>query len=184
MTEMLEQAGRPLRALVLSGGGGRGAFECGVIERLTELGWQPDVLVGTSIGSLNAAVWALEGTPGLVRMWENLRNRDMHRFWRLRPWHSLLDRSAWKRTLARYAPEERLREVTTPLYIVATDRSTGHPVVFTNAVDLDGSKPLYRQVPAITHEHLLASSAIPYIYPPVRIEWAEHWDGALNLPHD
>lgn len=180
MNTMTNDSGfHPGRALVLSGGGGRGAFECGVIERLTELGWAPDVLVGTSIGSMNAAVWALDGTPGLVEMWENLRTRDMHRFFRLRPWRSLLDRQAWKRTLERYAPEDRLGEVATPLYIVATDIGTGHPVVFTNAVDLDGDKPLYRRVEAITHEHLLASSAIPYIYPRTPVAGAEHWDGAV-----
>jgi predicted acylesterase/phospholipase RssA len=149
------------------------------MEKLAELSWQPEVLVGTSIGSMNAAVWAIHGTPGVVQMWENLRTRDMHRFWRLRPWHSLFDRKAWKRTLEKYAPEDRLREVSTPLYIVATDIDTGHPVVFTNAVDLDGSKPLYRKVDAITHDHLLASSAIPYVYTKTQIGPSQFWDGAV-----
>lgn len=169
----------PARALVLSGGGGRGAFQCGVIEKLTELGWQPDLLVGTSIGSMNAAVWALDGTPGVSRMWDELRTRDMHRFLRLRPWQSLFDRQPWKRTLERYAPEDRLRQATTPLYIVATDITTGHPTIYTNHVDLDGSKPLYQKVDAITHDHLLASSAIPYLYSQTRVERSDYWDGAV-----
>ena len=170
---------RPQRALVLSGGGGRGAFQCGVLEKLSEVGWEPDVLVGTSIGSMNAAVWALDGTPGVVRMWESIRTRDMHRFLRLRPWRSLFDRRAWKKTLEIYAPEKRLQEIRTALYIVATDIDTGHPAVFTNAVDLDGSKPLYQKVVAINHQHLLASSAIPYVYATTRVEDARYWDGAV-----
>ncbi|MBN1483653.1 MAG: patatin-like phospholipase family protein [Chloroflexia bacterium] len=169
----------PQRALVLSGGGGRGAFQCGVLEKLGEVGWEPDVLVGTSIGSMNAAVWALDGTPGVVRMWENIRTRDMHRFWRLRPWRSLFDRRAWKKTLETYAPEERLREIDTALYIVATDIDTGHPVIFTNAVDLNGNKPLYRRVEAINHRHLLASSSIPYVYAKTRVGDSDYWDGAV-----
>ena len=170
---------KPVRALVLSGGGGRGAFQCGVLEQLTELGWQPDVLVGTSIGSLNAAVWAISGTPGVSRMWDEIRTRNMHRFFRLQPWNSLLDRGPWKRTLEKYAPEDRLRQVTTPLYIVATDITTGHPAVYTNYRDLDNQKPLYQQVDAITHAHLLASSAIPYVYPHTQVDRFDHWDGAV-----
>jgi len=170
---------KPLRALVLSGGGGRGAFQCGVIERLSEYGWTPDILVGTSIGSMNASVWALDGTPGVKKMWDELRTRDMHRFVRWRPWKSLFDRAAWKRTLERYAPEHRLRQVTTPLYIAATDITTGHPVIYTNHLDLDSDKPLYQKVDAITHDHLLASSAIPYVYPQTPIDRADHWDGAV-----
>ena len=46
------------RALILSGGGGRGAYHCGVIEYLELIGWKPDILVGTSIGAINAAALA------------------------------------------------------------------------------------------------------------------------------
>ncbi|HLF24829.1 MAG TPA: patatin-like phospholipase family protein [Anaerolineae bacterium] len=179
MNTPLDSNSRPSRALVLSGGGGRGAFQCGVLEKLTELGWRPDILVGTSIGSMNAAVWALDGTPGVSRMWDELRTRDMHRFLRRPPWRSLFDRDPWKRTLEKYAPEDRLRQVTTPLYIVATDITTGHPTVYTNSRDLDAAKPLYQTVEAITHAHLLASSAIPYVYPQTPVARSDHWDGAV-----
>ena len=52
------------KALVLSGGGGRGAYHDGEIEALVERGWMqdgdgPDIIAGTSIGAINAAalVW-------------------------------------------------------------------------------------------------------------------------------
>lgn len=196
-------------ALVLSGGGGRGAFECGAIERLTELAgqssskWPPDILVGTSIGATNAAVWAVGGTDRVHDMWNSIRPRDMHCFWRLWPWHSILDRAAWKKTLERYAPESELAKVRKKLYIVATDTNTGRTIIFTNDENVDERSLLpqykylrYQRVPAITHDHLLASSAIPYVYPKVelpvkvqvkvngsyRIETQKHkfWDGAVT----
>lgn len=177
------------RALVLSGGGGRGAFECGVFEGLSEAGWKPDLLIGTSIGAMNSAVWAISGTKGLSEMWDQLRTRDMHRF-RWLPWkwkESFFDRAPWKRTLERFAPEAELAKVTTPLYIVTTNVDTGHPAIYTNHIDLDGEKTLYHKVDAITHRHLLASSSIPYVYKRTPVAHGAHhhersdahWDGAL-----
>jgi NTE family protein len=195
-------------ALVLSSGGGRGAFECGAIEGLTEKygpGWSPDILVGTSIGAMNAAVWAVgeiegDGAGRVGKMWDEIRTRDMHRFWRVRPWNSILDRTAWEETLERYAPEDLLAKTNKRLYIVATDIQTGRPVIFTNERD---SRKIhferyehitYQQVCAIKHKHLLASSAIPYVYPWVNVslkvkaspesdctECQDHrlWDGVL-----
>jgi NTE family protein len=196
-------------ALVLSGGGGRGAFECGAIERLTELAgpssskWPPDILVGTSIGATNAAVWAVGGTDRVHDMWTSIRPRDMHCLLCPRPWHSILDRAAWKKTLERYAPERDLAKVTKKLYIVATDTNTGRTIIFTNDPDLDDRSLLpqykylrYQKVDPIKHDHLLASSAIPYVYPKVElpvdvqvkvnglysIETQKHkfWDGAVT----
>jgi hypothetical protein len=43
------------QALVLSGGGGRGAYHIGVLRFLEEHEWHPDIIVGTSIGAVNGA---------------------------------------------------------------------------------------------------------------------------------
>lgn len=48
-------------AFVLSGGGARGALQVGAIRALLEAGYQPDVLVGTSIGAANSSLLALRG---------------------------------------------------------------------------------------------------------------------------
>ena len=191
-TQTNSTAPQPKRALVLSGGGGRGAFECGVIEKLAEAGWLPKgpdddtidpreiALVGTSIGSMNAALFAMRGASGVIHLWENISTKDMNRFLRLRPWRSVLDRSAWEQTLKDYLPEDELAQVSTPLYIVATNIKTAHPRVYTNSEYYDHNKTdLYKKVPAITHKHLLASSSIPYLYPPTEIENTPHWDGAV-----
>ena len=169
----------PKRALVLSGGGGRGAFQVGVIEQLESIGWKPDIIIGTSIGSMNAAVYAVGGLPRLQFMWESIRTRDMQRLLRRPPWRSLYDRTPWKRTLEKYVPENELAQVKQPLYMVATDITTGHPTVYTNGEKPQRNKGLYQKVPALNHAHLLASSSIPYLYESIPVEGNQHWDGAV-----
>ena len=46
------------RVLILFGGGGRGAPPDGVLEHTETAGWKPDIVVGTSIGAINAAAIA------------------------------------------------------------------------------------------------------------------------------
>ncbi len=45
------------RVLVLSGGGGRGAYQVGVCQVLAKMNWKPDMVVGNSIGSTNGAIF-------------------------------------------------------------------------------------------------------------------------------
>jgi NTE family protein len=175
---MTEQT-TPNRALVLSGGGGRGAFQVGVFEYLESIGWKPDIIAGTSIGSMNAAAYAVGGVTNLQKMWESIRTGDMHRFFRWKPWNSVFDRAPWKHTLEKYVPEDQLAHIKMPLYMVATDITTGHPTVYTNGEKPTQNKGLYQKVPALTHAHLLASSSIPYVYAPIGIEDNKHWDGAV-----
>lgn len=67
-----------LRGLVLSGGGGRGAFHAGVYRYLSEQGWEPDVVVGTSIGAVNgAAITQGISAEELVTIWRSLEEHDI-----------------------------------------------------------------------------------------------------------
>ncbi|MFP4322548.1 MAG: patatin-like phospholipase family protein, partial [Anaerolineales bacterium] len=78
-----------IRTLVLSGGGGRGAFHAGVYRYLCQAdkpsvdaahqgAWTPQVVVGTSIGAVNGAAIAQGASPAdLERFWLSLRERDM-----------------------------------------------------------------------------------------------------------
>jgi predicted acylesterase/phospholipase RssA len=61
----LVAAWRPPRpAVVLSGGANLGAFQVGVIDVLARAGIEPDLLVGTSVGVVNAGFWAFPGFEG------------------------------------------------------------------------------------------------------------------------
>ncbi len=67
-----------IRALVLSGGGGRGAFHAGVYKYLSEQGWEPDVVVGTSIGAVNgAAITQGISAAELEAIWLSLEEKDI-----------------------------------------------------------------------------------------------------------
>jgi NTE family protein len=73
------------KALVLSGGGGRGAYHIGVIEELVRQGWMedgrgPDIIAGTSIGAINAAALASGRTIAQLReRWLAMHTEDVHR---------------------------------------------------------------------------------------------------------
>lgn len=73
------------KALVLSGGGARGAYHIGVMEALVETGWMqdghgPDILAGTSIGAINAAALASGHTVDRLRkLWLDMHTEDVHR---------------------------------------------------------------------------------------------------------
>jgi len=68
------------RALVLSGGGGRGAYHIGVLTYLAQVGWRPDLLVGTSIGAVNAvALGSGISVDALRDRWLDLRTGDVQK---------------------------------------------------------------------------------------------------------
>jgi NTE family protein len=73
------------KALVLSGGGGRGAYHVGVVQALVERGWMedgvgPDIIAGTSIGAINAAAIASGMTAEQLRdRWLAMHTEDVHR---------------------------------------------------------------------------------------------------------
>jgi NTE family protein len=83
-------------ALVLSGGGARGAFQVGAVRYLYEQDIRPDIICGTSVGAINGAKLAEgegaadQGLRGLDSLWLNLReNADM---WLEEPWLNEIDR--------------------------------------------------------------------------------------------
>lgn len=217
-------------ALVLSAGGGRGAFECGAIEKLMHLaktddlfrdkvGWPPKVLVGTSIGATNSAVLACRDfhqppkPEGLAHMWDALEKGEckMHCLFRRKytgTGFCLFGRKPWKETLHNYASDKELQNLNLKpelkLFLVAFNVSKGVPVIYTNdqatqarlAGVSDHKRRVYEYLDPIqgqffSHLHVMASSAIPYIYrrilipppPPGSQAGAgggiQHWDGAL-----
>ena len=67
----------PQKALVLAGGGARGSYQVGVWRALTELGWHPQIITGTSVGSLNGAMFALDLYETARDMWTSIRSQDV-----------------------------------------------------------------------------------------------------------
>src|SRR5690348_13594854 len=162
-------------AFVLSGGGSLGAVQVGMLRALFENDVRPDFLIGTSVGAVNAA-W-VAGRPGrdgadeLAEIWLGLRRQDVFPLSPLTGARGLLGRSnhlvnnqSLRSILERHIPFERLEQAALPVHIVATELKSGRATVL-------ASGPA---VPA-----LLASCAIPGVFPPVTIGRREYVDGGV-----
>lgn len=171
-----ESARSTKAALVLCGGGSKGAVEAGVYRALGELGVPIDRVVGTSIGAVNAAFIA-SGMPAerLIDLWKEVRFGDLFSFnwgllWSPRTGASLYDNRKLGRFLTRHLPA-RFESLLLPLTIIVTDVLEGEPRLLERGNLIDA---------------VLASIAIPGVLPPVTIDGREALDGGLtnNLPLD
>ena len=64
-------------ALVLGGGGAKGAYEVGAIAALDELGIKAGSVFGTSVGALHAAMYAQGSMDAAAALWDNIRLSDV-----------------------------------------------------------------------------------------------------------
>ena len=167
---------QPQRAFVLGGGGVQGAAEVGMLLALADAGVQPDLIVGTSIGAINGALFAADPTPGGAARLEG--------FWRRLPGDGVFAEGLFQRarTLARgrthLHENDRLREVLTA---TLPAEFAGLEVPFecvAAGVERAGAR-WFADGPLI--DALLASSAVPGLLPPVRIDGQHYLDGGLVL---
>jgi len=173
-------------AFVLGGGGNRGPLEVGALQVLLEHGIQPDMLVGTSAGAINAVFLAVdptaEGALELGRMWKDVDSRRvlhgnrLTMLWRfLTGKDSLYSNESFRRLIKEDLPSgvERFGDLEgIQVYIVATRLDTGEPRVF-------GRDPKERLLDAI-----IASTALPPFLPPWHCGEESLVDGgiAADLP--
>ena len=73
----MEYKNTPQKALVLAGGGARGSYQVGVWRALMELDRHPQIITGTSVGSLNGAMFVLDQYETARDMWLTIRSRDV-----------------------------------------------------------------------------------------------------------
>ena len=59
------------KGLVLAGGGAKGAYQVGAYQALQEVGWQPDIITGTSVGCLNGVLFVLGKVREAVDLWKS-----------------------------------------------------------------------------------------------------------------
>ena len=175
------------KALVLSGGGGRGAYHVGVLRFLEEHDWKPDIVSGTSIGAVNgAAIASGHNAFSLWSLWRRLSTDDVQKAkWNVLEGNYLLDTSPLRQTLQEegWVHFDRINspEAAVHLRVTATEISTGHLHVFGNSPDVYPSK--MAQEP-IHLDHIIASCSIPLIYPATELNESLYWDGATvaNTP--
>jgi NTE family protein len=156
----------PRIGLALGGGAARGFAHIGVIQVLEEAGIKPSLVVGTSAGSLVAALYA-SGLNGkqlgelAVAMDESAITDWAY------PGRGLLRGEALARYVREQTGAKQIEQMKLPLGIVATDLDSGAPILFQRGD---------------TATAVRASSAVPAVFQPVRIGNREYVDGGLVSP--
>jgi predicted acylesterase/phospholipase RssA len=145
-----------MKALVLSGGGGFGAYQVGAWQALAGAGWHPDVVLGTSIGAVNSFLVS-----------RGIEAEEMRRLWLELPaeFSAPNGRVRWY-PYAREIP--RFRAWTAEI----TRRFANHPLrcgLRVCMAELTGAMRVVEDA-SVGEQHLLAACALPGIMPPVRVD--------------
>lgn len=162
-------------AFVLGGGGMLGAAEVGMARALLEAGVQPELLCGTSVGAINGAAIAADPTPEgaqrLLEMWEALGRADMFGGSLVASLAGLVSRrtalhgnGALRRMLDDHLPARTFEDLAVPFECVAASIERAREHWF------DSGELV---------EPVLASCALPGVFPPVRIGDEHFFDGGL-----
>jgi len=180
-----ERARAPLDApvaLVLSGGGAKGAWEAGAAAALIEGGVPVGLVAGSSAGALNAAMLADGRLDRLQALWRSLSRAQVYS---LRPgvvfagllpgWATLLaldaagslfDPSPLRELIVSSLDLDRVRASSRRLLVVTTDLARREPRVFDNAT--------------VSVDALMAAAAVPGAFPPVPVDGTLLVDGGLT----
>lgn len=163
-------------AFVLSGGGSLGAVQVGMLQALAARGVEPDLLIGTSAGALNAGYVAGHGTSvealdQLAGIWAGLRRRDVFPLDPVRLGAAAVGRApslcpngGLRRILGEHLAFADLEDAAIPVHVVTTDVRSGEEVVLSAGGAVDA---------------ILASAAIPAVFPSVRVGERDLIDGGV-----
>ena len=167
-------------AFVLAGGGSLGAVQVGMLKALSQAQITPDFVVGASVGTINAAYYAAApdeaGIARLERIWLELRRTDIFPFSALGIALCMLGRRDFlslpgqlHRLIASQLPYRDLENAALPCHVVATDALDGKEVILSSGE---------------ATRALLASAAIPAVFPTVVIGGRPLMDGGIasNTP--
>jgi NTE family protein len=167
-------------AFVLAGGGSRGAVQVGMLEELVRRGIRADRVFGASVGAINGAAYAGDPTPeGIAHMaevWRGIRGGDIFpkgpldgpwAYFQKRP--SVHANTGLRKIIEAGVRFENLEDAQIPVEVVTTSLT-------------DGRERWITRGPAV--DAILASSAIPTMFPPVTIDGDVLVDGGVvnNVP--
>jgi len=164
-------------AYVLSGGASLGSIQVGMLQALEAADMAPDMIFGTSVGAVNGAWLANQGSiDDLAGLWRGL---SAGRLFPIRPFDvlkgiigqstHLVPSDGLRAILEEHLTFDRLEDAALPLTVITANARTGAEVQLSSGPALDA---------------VLASAAIPGIYPPVEWEGEFLIDGGIvnNTP--
>ncbi|MEJ7775705.1 MAG: patatin-like phospholipase family protein [Nocardioidaceae bacterium] len=169
-------------AFVLGGGGVHGACEVGMLRALSEGGVHPDVILGTSVGAINGAMYAKDpgeaGVTSLGELWDQLATGDVfgsslaaQTATLVRTRTHVQRHGPLRRLLVEQLGDIRIEELAVPFQCVAAsiERAAEH---------------WFQRGPLV--DAVLASSAVPGLLPAVHIDGEHFLDGGLvaSIPVD
>ena len=165
----------PRTAFVLGGGGLLGAAEVGMLRALLDSGVRPDLVVGTSVGAINGAAIAADPSPAavsnLATVWHRLADSGLYRGNPLRRARhiartgtSVHPNDPLRALLRDQFGDRRIEDLPVPFQCVAASIERAAEHWFTEGPVVDA---------------VLASSAVPGVLPPVRIDDEHYLDGGL-----
>lgn len=163
-------------AFVLGGGGRWGAVEVGMARALHEAGIVPDLILGTSIGAFNGAVIAdypgSEGVDRLTAFWEEIVGTRLFRT-------GVVDRARRVATLKPAIHEtDELREVIERAIHPDTQIEDLHTPFQCVAASIEAVADHWFVTGSVV-DAVLASSAVPALFPPMEIDGEHFYDGGL-----
>ncbi|GKI13653.1 hypothetical protein CE91St44_01380 [Oscillospiraceae bacterium] len=174
------------KGLVLAGGGARGSYQVGVYKALRELGWNPGVITGTSVGCLNGALFALDQWELARDMWltiddgqvmlrpENGTGTELTAFLENVVKNGGMDVTPLEQTVCRAVDEAALRAAPVRYGLVTVNKRTLRPLEL----------PLEEIPEGRLVDYMLASAACFPAFRPRAIDGEEFIDGgyADNMP--
>lgn len=155
--------------IAFSGGGARGAAHCGALQALHEYGIKPDVVSGTSVGSIVATLYSAGFTPKqMIELFQGL-NFFKDIVAPSVPKGGLFDSKPLLELIRKNLTYTRLEELPIPTYLVASDLEHGVPKVFSKGE---------------IAPRVVASCSIPVIFRPMSINGIHYVDGGafITLP--
>jgi NTE family protein len=164
----------------LGGGGSLGAVQVGMLQALTERGVKPDVIVGTSVGSLNGAMVALDPASAsnrLAHAWARITDDQVF------PGGALAQVWTLRRSKTHLFPNTELAKVIASFLGGSTAFADLALPFAAVAMDVDSARPHVMNSGSLTSA-LLASAAIPLVFPPVERDGRRLYDGGVvdNVP--
>ena len=157
---------RPRIGLALGGGAARGFAHIGVIQALEENGLLPDLVVGTSAGSVVAALFASGRNGHELATIADSMDETAFADWSY-PGRGLIRGEALAKFIREKTDHRQIEQMKIPLGVAATDLDSGQPILFRSGD---------------TGTAVRASSAVPAVFQPVKIGSREYVDGGLSAP--